>query len=212
MHENRINGKKYIGITKQTPERRWQNGYGYRESPRFFNAIEKYGWDCFKHELLFTGLSAEDAARLEVELIAKYNTTRPEYGYNLDPGGGGTAPKTAETRAKISAARLGTHPTAETIERLRVSHTGKTTPPDVRAKMSAAQKGVKKSEDHARHIGEAKAKAVAMYTREGEGLAVFPSMTAANLATGVSFKNISEVCHGRRKTAGGFVWRLIEED
>lgn len=212
MHENRLNGKKYIGITKQAPGRRWQNGYGYRESPRFFNAIQRYGWDGFRHEVLFSGLTAEEAARLEIELIAKYDTLNPERGYNLDPGGGGTAPKTALTREKISKARKGTHPTAETIERLRVSHIGKTTPPEVRAKMSAAQKGVKKSVEHARHIGDAKSKAVVMVSKYGEELARFPSMLDAELATGVNFRNISAVCWGKRHTAGGFIWRFVEEE
>lgn len=30
MHVNKLNDKKYIGITCQTPSRRWQNGYGYK--------------------------------------------------------------------------------------------------------------------------------------------------------------------------------------
>lgn len=29
IHTNKINGKRYIGITKQKPERRWQKGGGF---------------------------------------------------------------------------------------------------------------------------------------------------------------------------------------
>lgn len=210
MHENRANGKKYIGITKQAPERRWQNGYGYRECPRFFNAIQKHGWDAFLHLILFTGLTAAEAARLEVELIEKYQTLDPAHGYNLDPGGGGTSPKTLETRERMSRARKGTHPTPETIARLRASHTGKTQSPEERAKKSRALMGVKKSAEHCQRIGASHSKAVKMLTKEGEVLGVFKSMTAAQEATGISFRNISEVCKGHRNTAGGFLWCYAE--
>ena len=45
MHVNKINNKKYIGITKQkTPESRWgANGVNYKGSPHFYAAIKKYG-------------------------------------------------------------------------------------------------------------------------------------------------------------------------
>ena len=57
-HTNKMNGKRYIGITKQKPERRWQNGYGY-VGTYFGNAISKYGWDAFEHEILFEGFTKE---------------------------------------------------------------------------------------------------------------------------------------------------------
>ena len=44
LHNNKINNKKYVGITKQKPENRWGlNGYNYRSSPYFYSAIQKYG-------------------------------------------------------------------------------------------------------------------------------------------------------------------------
>lgn len=42
MHENKINNKKYIGITLQKPETRWAKGKGYLKNEHFTNAIKKY--------------------------------------------------------------------------------------------------------------------------------------------------------------------------
>lgn len=43
MHVNKKNNKKYIGQTCQDPERRWRGGEGYKDSPRFWTAIQSYG-------------------------------------------------------------------------------------------------------------------------------------------------------------------------
>lgn len=44
QHQNLINGKRYFGITSQNPERRWgKNGNGYKSTPHFYSAIQKYG-------------------------------------------------------------------------------------------------------------------------------------------------------------------------
>ena len=59
IHRNKINNKLYIGQTCQTPEKRWDNGRGYKTSERFYNAIQKYGWNNFEHIILYTNLSLE---------------------------------------------------------------------------------------------------------------------------------------------------------
>ena len=40
-HYNPANDKYYIGITKQEPERRWNNGYGYHKllAQRYANMV-----------------------------------------------------------------------------------------------------------------------------------------------------------------------------
>lgn len=88
QHTNNTNGKMYIGITCQnTPKYRWHNGKGYENNKYFTNAIQKYGWDGFTHSVLASGLTQEEAERMEEELINKYDTTNREKGYNILPGG-----------------------------------------------------------------------------------------------------------------------------
>lgn len=86
VHTNKINGKKYIGITRQLPERRWKKGAGY-DKTYFGNAIKKYGWDCFEHEILAAGLTKEEACKMEIDLILKNKSNVREFGYNISEGG-----------------------------------------------------------------------------------------------------------------------------
>lgn len=86
MHISPSN-KKYIGITHQKPSLRWRSkGQGYKQSPVFYAAIQKYGWENFSHSILYKNLTYEEACEKEKELIKLYNTLVPN-GYNVDEGG-----------------------------------------------------------------------------------------------------------------------------
>ena len=80
-------GKSYIGITKQDTARRWQNGKGYNTQKKFWNAIQKYGWENFSHEILAENLTEEEACSMEIKYIEKYKSTNSKYGYNVAVGG-----------------------------------------------------------------------------------------------------------------------------
>lgn len=81
------NGKKYIGITCQTLNRRWLNGKGYKKNKHFINDINLYGWDNIEHTVLLSDLSKSEAVSKEIELIKFYKTKNKEYGYNITRGG-----------------------------------------------------------------------------------------------------------------------------
>jgi group I intron endonuclease len=140
------NGKSYVGITCRRPEERWSNGRAYKDNPHFWNAIQKYGWDNFTHEILQSGLTKEEACRHEIEYISEFLLTDPRYGYNRDNGGAvagkhseatcekmreswKTRPSaTEETRRKLSEATCGnnnpfygkTH-SAESLKKMRLA-------------------------------------------------------------------------------------------
>ena len=81
-------GKIYIGVTcVKKPEYRWNHGRGYSQQIYFWNAIQKYGWDNFKHEILYSNLTREEASELEIKLIKQFKADNPEFGYNQIEGG-----------------------------------------------------------------------------------------------------------------------------
>ena len=95
-------GKKYVGITSQQLKDRWGiSGKGYIENKHFWNAIKKYGWDKFTHEIVTRDVDLEEASRIECALIKHYNSMNPEYGYNQTTGGNWSKPS-SEVRKKLS--------------------------------------------------------------------------------------------------------------
>ena len=87
MHKNKINNKVYIGQTCLKPERRWRHGNGYDDSPLFYKAIVKYGWNNFEHIILEENLSQEEANFKERYWIDFYKSNNYNFGYNLTSGG-----------------------------------------------------------------------------------------------------------------------------
>ena len=108
-HTNKLNGKKYIGQTKQSLERRFEKGRAYKHCVLFYKAIQKYGWKNFEHEILETNLSLEDANVREAYYISLYCLTDPQKGYNIYTGGKNFKHIiTEETKSKISETKKGT--------------------------------------------------------------------------------------------------------
>lgn len=83
---NKINGKLYIGITNNY-KKRWANHKCCNDPNMVIaKAIKKYNIENFIFEILYQGLSIEEAEDKEIELIAKLNTLVPN-GYNVSKGG-----------------------------------------------------------------------------------------------------------------------------
>jgi group I intron endonuclease len=146
-------GKSYIGQTKQYDKRckEHQTSTGCRALSA---AIKKYGWDTFSHEILIEGLSVDDANHWEAVFILEHNTVAPN-GYNLRTGGANSSPSD-ETRAKISAARLGATSSDETRAKVSAIRQGTTRSDETRAKLSAAQKGKNYSDETKAKMSAAK--------------------------------------------------------
>ena len=207
IHTNKINNKKYIGLTSQEPHKRWRNGKGYKGSTFFHNAILKYGWDNFEHEVIQDGLSKEDAMKLEAELIMKYDTQNEDYGYNLESGG--SAPKHSEhTKQMLHDMFVGRMFTKETKEKMRASQKLRPRRPqteETKKRISKANKGHKVSAETREVLRKTFSQPVLCV----ELNKIFDSMTSAAEYFGLKKCTISAVIKGRNKTAAGYHWKLL---
>ena len=87
VHINKVNGKRYVGITSKKPTNRWNNGNGYKNNSYFTNSILKYGWDNFEHIIICHNKNKREVENIEKYLIKVWNTQIPN-GYNATVGGG----------------------------------------------------------------------------------------------------------------------------
>ncbi len=77
-------GKCYMGQTVNI-KNRWKPS-AYRQCKKFYNAIKKYGWENFTHEIIYTCSTPQEANEKEAYYIEKYDSVNN--GYNLLVGGG----------------------------------------------------------------------------------------------------------------------------
>lgn len=73
------NGKVYIGICK-CRKARWNNGKGYSNQKKVYEAIVKYGWDNIEHIIIKENITEKEAKMLEALLLDYYNAYYD--GYN----------------------------------------------------------------------------------------------------------------------------------
>lgn len=196
VHTNKINGKKYVGITsREDPNQRWKNGNGYSENSHFRAAINKYGWDSFEHDIIADCLSENDAKQMEKDLIAKWGTQNRELGYNMTAGGDGT---------------LNCFPSEASRRKHAISSMRENLSEETLRKRSEALRGRKFTDEHKRKIGDANSKPVCMYSKDDTLLRIFDSAHCAEVELGISHSHISQCCHGKRTTTGGYKWSFAQ--
>lgn len=145
------NNKVYIGITSQRLNDRWRRGKGYKHCRHFNSAIQKYGWENIKHEVIKDNLTEQEALVMEIEQIKKYKSDTPEFGYNISHGGNYRGKCSEETKKIISAIHKGKIVSEETKEKMRQNHAnvkgannpnyGRKFSEEERQRMSLAHKG-----------------------------------------------------------------------
>ena len=200
------NGKKYIGITKQNPMQRWNYGNGYKSCILFNKAIQKYGWKNIKHNILFENLTKEEAEIKEIELISKYKSNNPKYGYNICSGGNGTPSHCIDEkiRNKISKNTKEAMNNQKVKDKIIKAHLGKKLTKEHKIKISLSCQKPKTEEQK---INMRKASKNKIQVKCNETKIIYDSIHEASRKTNISYQNIYKVCKGERKSAGGYTWQ-----
>lgn len=153
---NRINGKRYVGITTRTEAVRWRQhqrrvAAGSRHA--LHQAIAKHGADAFSVEVIARADSLEALRTIEVEAIARLGTFG-RGGYNMTAGGEGAAGyrHTAEEVEARRRRRLGAKHSEGARAKMSAAHTESRHTPESRAKISAANKGRQMPPSHSERL------------------------------------------------------------
>jgi group I intron endonuclease len=205
--ENKINGKKYIGITIQGARTRFLHHlYESRSGSTFplHRSINKYGKENFTIETIETCDSTEQMKEREKFWISFYNTIDRSLGYNRTTGGDGTFGRlhSEETKDKIRQKAIGRKASSGTKER-----------------MSESGKGRKMSENTRRALdirNQKSKKAIIQYDMNMNFIAEFESIMDADRKTGVHYTSIIyRLKHPPKITSTNrygvkFIWKLKE--
>ena len=237
MHTSPSN-KVYIGITCNTKHRWRNNGEGYKGGSRIYYAIKKYGWDNFKHEILFENLSREEACNKEVELIKEYNSTDTKFGYNLCAGGN-LGPTHEETRRKLSLALMGHSVNPETIQRIAEQKSIPIICLDTMKEYSSITAAANELGTHPSNIsrvceGKAKSCCGLRFAKksdyENDTIPIFQNnpvewkkvicistgviyenISDASRKTGINRRTLSYACNGKHASANKQIWAFLDE-
>lgn len=212
---NILNGKFYIG--KRHYRKRDENWY-LGSGIYLKRAIEKFGRENFKKEIIEWCSSSEEVNLREKFWIAELNALNPKIAYNLAPGGEGGF--------------LGEEAHKKTSLKLK----GRKLPKEVIEKMSKAKKGKKKSKEHIEKIRktltgrkrtekevENMSKGILKLYEEGfespvqipiyqydintgNFISSYKSCQEASRVTGFDRKAINNACLGLTKKSNKFIW------
>lgn len=217
-------GKVYIGQTSQSnPIQRWKNGgKGYfRKNPRtqnfqqpaMVNAITKYPWELWTHEIIDYADTQEQADLLEQKYIQQFKSTDPNFGYNITNGGGGHngQPMSQSTKSKLSEAIKQLWDDPQYRERVVSNMQGKPMHENTRAALLKANTGRVPSEETRAKIGKANSEKVLQFSLNGELLCEYGSCKAAGASISKTSSAISSCCTGKNKKCGNYLF-LYKKD
>ena len=218
---NAINGKIYIGQSINI-QRRWnqEKNKAFNQNDPAYNqllsqAFRKYGVDNFTFEII-EKLSTEALNEREEYWINYFNSKTPG-GYNAQSGG-----RYIYTPNPFASSVLTLDDVEEIKELLRTTNlpmskiaeeykVGLSTINDI----AKGRTWFDKSLTYPLRATLNFNKEVGQYSKNGSLIAIYPSIAVASRKTGINASSISTIAktkgEGSRKTAGGYMWRIIEE-
>lgn len=222
------NGKRYIGKTKYTINRRQGADFNrYQKCRLVWNAIQKYGIENVEQEVLYEDDITDDyATRLEQLSILLFKTNcnkfdEPVYGYNLTDGGEGVKgwKPTPERRQQlvdqakvISAKRIGTHHSDSSKQKMRDAKLGVKRGPmsdETKRKISLANSRDNMSEESHIRRSNAKKKKVCVIDTVSKTETLYNSMSDVAEMFDVKLSSVSRWLNGLRKPPEGYEFHYV---
>lgn len=219
-HTNKFNGKVYIGQTHRSIKARWgKSGECYKQCSKFWNAIQKYGWDSFEHKILVEDIKTQiEANKLEQEYIEIFNSIKN--GYNISKGGFDKSycniPVYKLDKDKNILAEFESAADAErilNIDRGSISKCCQQKAITAGGYYWCFKRDYKQYKIKEKSNILSREKAVEQLDKNtNEILNIYKSMSEAARALGkLAGEHIGHCCNGKRKTAYGYKWRFADE-
>jgi len=142
---NNLNGKQYVGQTIVASEKR---GHGTLVTA----AYRKYGKENFSYEPICSNIDNRPTLNFIEKFWIKVMDCRVPNGYNIDHGGSSKDKVSDETRKKLSIANTGKKQSPEQIA--KVVKALKSRPKEVYERVAAKTKGLKRSPEFCKMIGD----------------------------------------------------------
>lgn len=210
---NKINGQCYVGQTTQTLKKRFAGRFkNYRSCRKIRAALEKFGTENFDVELLEECdiTLGDERERYYIKLYDSINN-----GYNLASGGKKNYIANEESKKMLSNAKKGLHssPTTEFKKGNPSPNKGKHLSEITRKKLSENHKGKHNSpateftSERTSGANNARAYPVYQYDLNNNFIAEYETALLASQITGVHRQAICLCRVGRKKTAGGYIWK-----
>lgn len=218
---NQQNGKIYIGQTKKDLQKRKREHYYTKDNTHFHHALRKYNKDTFVWSIIEQNIPNEllnERERYWIQYYDSYNN-----GYNMTPGGDNTDALNiwrkehpelitlmAQAGNQAMREKLAQNPELEFLRKQKAKQaTQKYAKTHPKEKYEQGRKAyLLHKEERDKQINEFH-KQQSKRTLCVETKIIYPSTGEASRQTHISQSNISAVCNGKRKTAGGYHWKYV---
>ena len=199
------NEKWYIGQTIY-PEGRFKThinrAINKKDNTHFHRALRKYGLENWVYCVLESNVLRENLNLKEQEWIEYYDSFY--CGYN-ETTGGGQIIFSEEVKEKMREIWKGKHHTEKTKKKISESHKGLPTWNKGRIGVYSEETKRKMSESAKRRLPN-NGKKICKYDLNGNYIQTYINIAEA-IRQNPKCSNISKVCRGKRKQAGGFIWK-----
>ena len=214
LYINKINGKGYVGKAEDFLKRKRKHiKTSYNKKSRDYNvpfhrAIRKYGIESFEVTILKENLTKDEMNYWEDYYIETFDLyAKNGKGYNIAKGGTGGNTIEGKTEEEIkeiyndewkqkqSEAKKGKYCGKNN------SFYGKHHSEETKQKQSEAKKGK----------NNPRTKRIIQYDKQGNLIRIWDYAKQVTEELGINHGNIIQCCKGKRKSAGGFVWKYVDE-